>query len=260
MSFSSKMYPGEIIVDHSTHSDITHQGEYGRGYEAPTGFGSVASEFPQALMIPENDVPAMIQEIEERGMRQSERMINAQIPPKDQQQTNYCWGNAPAHAMEWHRMLQGQSYKALSAASVCAPINSFRNQGGSGTDALEYMSEFGINTEEEWPANAIDRRLYTAENKQKAMKNRATQWIRITTKAQLTSYLLRLQGITSVGYPWWSHEVSCVEPIMLDGVVAYRDRNNWGKQFGYNGFFIVRGSRMNFDECIAPLLVTPNES
>lgn len=259
MAFSSKLYPGELIVDHSTNSDVTHVNEYGRGYDSEKSlfgkFGSPASAFPRELLLSDNDIMSIVQETEERGSRLSDLILQANLVSKDQKQTNYCWANAPAHCLEIERMLQGQEYVDLSAASVAAPINNYRNQGGAGTDAIKYMSDIGIAPVSMWPTNAIDRRYYTQAMLERSKLYRTTEWWELRTLQEKFSYLALRRGATSVGYPWWSHEVSSIEPVVLDGELASRDRNNWGMGYSYKGFMIIRGSRMNFDECIAPAVM-----
>lgn len=259
MAFSSKLYPGEMVVDHATNSDVTHLKEYGRGFEPENSlfgkFGSPASPFPKELIMDDNEIISRIQEAEERESRLSDVILRANLPSKDQKQTNYCWAFAPAHCLEIARLLQNQEYIDLSAASVAAPIKGYRNQGGAGTEALAYMSDYGIFPTIMWPNAAIDRRYYTQEGKQTALSYRTTEWWELGNIRELNSYLMLRRGAASVGYPWWSHEVSVVEPIVLDGVIAHRDRNNYGMGYGYKGFFIVRGSRMQFDECIAPAVM-----
>lgn len=256
MAFTSKLYPGEIFVDHGTNNDSLFPGEFGRGLElelkGPEGYGVAATRFPQSLLIPPSEYESRIQEIEERGNRLSERVLRDNLPCKDQASTLYCWINAPAHCIEISRLLQNQETVILSPASAGAPIKGFRNQGGWGKEGLEYISDYGLVPVDKWPANAIDRRYYTAENRALAMNYRQTEWWEMKTEQECISYLLRLLGATANGYAWWRHETTRYEPIWLDGEIAFRDRNSWSMGYGYKGFFILRGSRKQFDDCVAP--------
>jgi hypothetical protein len=229
--------------------------EFGRGLmlsmKGPEGYGVTAKPFPKELLINPSDYPAIIQEHEERGLRLSEQILNAGIPHKDQDQTNYCWGNAPCHTVEINEYKQGQTYVELSPASVCAPIKNYRNQGGWGQEALEYGSENGWAPVSSWPANAIDKRYDTAECRKLRMNHRTTEWWELTNENECASYLLRLQGAVAKGYAWWEHETTGYECVWIDGELCWRDRNSW-KGFGYNGFFLLRGSRKRFDDCVAP--------
>lgn len=255
MAWTSKLYPGEIFVDHSTHEDLTHPKEYGRGYiSTPAGFASIAADFPDEWIVPPSEYQARIQEAEEKGERQSDRALAANLPCKDQAQTNFCFGNAPVHTLEYQRMRQNEEYVELSAASVAAPLSNFRNQGGSGTEAMSRIGEVGILPISIYPLNLVNgSRYFTDENLKIAAKYRHTKWIRIETQAQKFSYLLRRMGIASSGWPWWSHETSDYDVVWFDGEPAVRNRNSWGMDYGHKGFFIIRGSRLNFDECIAPI-------
>lgn len=259
MAFQSKLYPGEIFVDHGTNNDHLFSKEFGRGLmlelKGPEGYGAAATRFPQELLIDPSEYEARIQEIEERGNRLSERVLRDNLPCKDQQSTNYCWINAPTHCVEVNRLLQNQEMVILSPASVGAPIKGYRNQGGWGKEGLEYVSEHGLVPVAKWPANAIDRRYDTAETRSLRMNYRQTEWWELTTEQECASYLLRLQGAVANGYAWWEHETTRYECVWLDGELCFRDRNSWGMGYGHKGFFILRGSRKRFDDCVAPAVV-----
>lgn len=103
MSGSSKLYPGEVVIDTDKiwqHGDpesfketATPDG-MSTGYALErrrTPFGAIekapAFSLPQ---IPSSEYQARIKEMEELGSSISQRMIRAGIPSKDQQQTNFC--------------------------------------------------------------------------------------------------------------------------------------------------------------------------
>jgi hypothetical protein len=259
MAFTSKLYPGERVVNRATNNDEIFPEGFGRGLElerrGPDGYGDAVMPFPKELLIPASEVMDWIKEIEERGLRQSELALKKKLPHKDQGQTNYCWINGPAHAIEFKRLQQNQEMVILSPASAGAPIKGFRNIGGWGLDALRYVQQYGLCPVENWPANAIDRRYFTEENKKIALNYRQTEWYSFNTEQECWSYHLRLLGISSPGYNWWRHQTSRYEPIWLDGQLAWRDRNSWAN-YGYNGFFILQGSKRIFDDCVAPAVVT----
>lgn len=258
MAFTSKLYPGEIFADDRANNDLFFNEEHGRGLmlelKGPEGYGSAAKPFPKEWLIPPSEYQARIQEIEERGLRLSERMLNADLPCKYQERTNYCWINAPTHCIEVLRTCQNQERVILSPASAGAPIKGFRNQGGWGLEGIQFIGENGLVPVEFWPANAIDRRYYTDENKALALHYRQTEWYELINEQECVSFHLRFLGTTSAcGYAWWKHETTRYEPIWLDGELAWRDRNSWGMNYGHKGFFILRGRKKRFDDCVAPV-------
>lgn len=259
MAFSSKMFPGEPIINDSSTEDATAPPPgMGRGLRlelrGPEGYGDLASAFPSELLIPDSEVQARIQELEEQKSNLSNIGDTANLPPLNQGQTNYCWGNGPVYCVQLIRVIQNQELVLLSPASVCAPIKNFKNQGGWGKEALEYIIEHGIVPVSKWPANSMDRKYWTEENKKLALNYRVTEWMELKprSKQELISCMLRRIPV-AVGYNHWSHEVSAVDAVWLDGTVALRIRNSWG-DWGVNGYGILQGSKMLPDDAVAPLV------
>jgi hypothetical protein len=266
MAFSSTLYPGEIIINDT--EGLQHcvpPDDYGTGLSLPffrvqdRHYEGAAEPFPEELLIPESDWQGMIQEQEERKSRLSDIVNQAGLPCKDQNGTNYCWINAPVHCIEIMRLLQNQETVILSPASAGAPIKGFRNVGGWGLEGLRYLQDNGCCPVEKWPANAIDRKYYTEENKALARYYRQLEWweLRPRNTKQLVSCLLRRIPV-AVGLNWWGHEVTYYEPVWLDGTVAIRQRNSWGLGWGTQGYGILQGSRFPADDAVAARTVLPS--
>lgn len=214
----------------------------------PYGEISAAPPFPSELIIPPSEYQPRIQEMTELKTFLSQRILNFNLPCKDQQQTNYCWINAPTHCVEITRLTQNQPMVILSPASAGAQIKNFKNVGGWGQEGLEWIVEHGLYPVDMWPANAnspSDRKYMTAAGKAAALDYRVTEWWELRPKnmAQLISCLLRRIPV-AVGYDWWGHEVTAVDAIWLDGTVAIRIRNSWGMSWGNKGFSVLQGNKM----------------
>lgn len=262
MAFTSTLYPNEIIL---------HDGSPARAFAPPKGakrglrlelrtkrgYAGVAPRFPKDWIIPKADWQGIIQEREERKARVSDRIRLYKSPCKDQAQTLYCWINAPTRTVELCRLMQNQEHVLLSPASAGAPIKGFRNVGGWGKEGLEWIIVNGLVPVAHWPANAIDRRYYTEENKKLALKYRVTEWMELTPRSleEQVSFLFRF-GPYAAGFDHWSHEVTALEPVWLDGTVSIRHENSWGPSYGENGLFIMQGSKMLSDDSVAPLVAT----
>lgn len=262
MAFTSKLYPGERVINDETPIDeeIIDEG-MGRGYrpalrKVPFGEIPTASNpFPKELLIDESEFEARIKEAEKLSRRLSDYVNKAKLPCKNQEKTNYCWINAPVHCLEVTNVMQNQPMVILSPASAGAKLKNFRNVGGWGGEGLEFLDKMGCNQVEDWPANAIDRRYATDENAKKALKYRPHEWMEIQPKnlQEIVSLLLRLMPGAG-GYNWWSHEITLYEPVWLDGTVAIRIRNSWGMNWpkpGAGGYSVLQGSRMYPDELVA---------
>lgn len=254
---SSKLMPGERVINDESPSHY-HAEPRGmrRGLDlslrSADGYGDAAEPFPRELLVPRSEWQARIQEIEASKSRLSDLATLAGLPPKNQQQTNYCWINAPTYCTEMVRVVQNQPLVLLSPASAGAQIKNYQNVGGWGKEGLEWIIAHGLVPVDRWPANAIDRRYATAENKALALKYRVAEWWELTpgNVDEFISCLLRRIPI-AVGYNWWSHEVSMIDPLWLDGDVAVRIRNSWG-DWGENGYGVLQGQRMLPDDAVAP--------
>lgn len=253
---TSELYPGEIVIDDDTPEEVTHGTGFGRGLVKADGYAGAADPFPPELLIPRSEWQARIAEMEAQKSRLSDLIVQAGLPCKDQQQTNYCWINAPTHCTEIVRVLMNEPTVILSPASAGAQIKNYRNEGGWGKEGLQWIVDHGLVPVEKWPANAIDRRYATPENKQLALDYRVTEWTELQPRNldQLVSMLLRRIPV-AIGLDWWSHEVTAVDPVWLNGAIAIRPRNSWGMDYpnpGAGGFFILQGSKMYPDDAVAP--------
>lgn len=260
MSFTSVIYQNELILNDQSSIDEGAAGivfgkglDLGRRGPKPYEYGDVADPFPSTLLIAESEFQARIKEMEETGTNISSLIKKRKSPCKNQEQTNYCWFNSPTRCTEIVRMQQGEPQIILSPASGGAQVTNFRNVGGWGRDALEWIVENGLNDVKDWPANAISKQYATAANKAKAMQNRIVEWTELIprNRQQLISMLLRRIPV-ACGFNWWGHEVTAVDAVWIDGTVAARFENSWGPSYGDNGLFILQGSKMLPDDAVAP--------
>lgn len=253
---TSELYPGEIVLEDIDVPSFTAPGEFGRGRESTANYGAVADGFPAALLIDPSEFQARIQEKEERKNRLSDLINQAGLPCKNQQQTNFCWFNAPTHCVEIVRLVQNQPMVVLSPGYGAAQITGYRNVGGNGENALQFLIERGTVPVANCPANAISRQYSTPENAELALDYRVTEWTELDPRNvnQLVSLLLRDIPV-AIGLNWWSHEVTAVDAVWVNGRVAIRIRNSWGMDWptqGAGGYAILQGSKMVPDDACAP--------
>jgi hypothetical protein len=254
---SSELYDGEILIHDTT--VIGESPAFGRGLDlglrgpGDYEYGAAADPFPPELLIPRSEWQSRIQEMEQTKTRLSDLIRLRNSPCKNQQSTNFCWFNSPTRCTEIVYLQQSGRTATLSPASGACHVTNFRNVGGWGRDALEWITEHGLNDVKDWPANAIDRRYDTPENRTKAMANRIVEWTELKPRNvdQLISMLLRRIPV-ACGFNWWGHEVTAVDPVWVDGAAVIRIENSWGMQWGANGMAILQGSKMLPDDACAP--------
>jgi hypothetical protein len=259
MSFTSQLSAAEPIIHETspiklieTPDGMSRGLDLGLRGPGDYEYGAVADPFPPELLIPMGEVQARIQEMEATKSRISDLIRAVQLPPKDQARTNYCWGNAPTHCCEIVRVQQGLPMVILSPASACAQIKNYKNVGGWGQEALQFIVDRGLVPVDHWPANAIDPKYATPANKQLALNYRVVEWNELKPRnlQQLLSMLLRRIQV-AVGYSWWQHEIVACDPVWIDGAPAVRIRNSW-LGWGDYGFGILQGSRALPDDACAP--------
>lgn len=248
------------IIDRDNHP-LTFVGEktvpFGRGLKPrdykrePFGAAFAAYSGP---MIPRGEWRDRIEERDRTKSRQADFCDALGIKIKHQSTTNYCWIFAPTKGVEIARAKQGQRYVSLSPASVGARIKNFRNQGGWGTEGLQYIVDHGLVPSDKWPDIAIDRKYDTDVNDQLRVKYRITEWWDLKPRSfdQLMSAVL--VGVpVAIGLNWWGHEV-----LAIDGVVLGSDDygilidNSWGTGWGDKGRGVLTQSKATPDDAVAP--------
>ena len=261
--YKSQLYVNEVVIGDNNfeyHRKLDfHGGERKlRGYQkAPQAYYSSKeclgnSQFPFPI-IPRSEWDDRIKEMEQNQTRISDMLLQSGIPSLDQDSTNYCWCNAVVGCLQVIRAQQNQEYVPLSPASVAGPVTGYRNQGGWGAQALDYIVKNGIAAVSLWPANAISSSYFSA-TRDNASLHKVEEYYIIDSgnfDQVMTNLFHRIP--TAIGLSWWSHEVMACDPVSLgNGQYGLRFRNSWGDSYGSKGFNTLTESKATPDDACSP--------
>jgi len=214
----------------------------------PRGFhaGVDAVDFPT---IPRSEWSSRLADQIARKGRLSDIKRAAGVPILDQNGRGYCWGHSATGAVQAARAVMNQPVIGLSAYSICCKIKNFRDEGGWGAAAAEFIAKYGVCDETVWPQRGTSRSLDNTANWQNAMKYRITAQLADMQDSQYdrnmaweqyaTCWLLCNPTVND--YNWWGHSVEgddLVEGTQLYG--SCRDEDS-GKLLTLEEFDLAWG-------------------
>lgn len=205
-----------------------------------------------------------------------------EIKSLDQNGQGFCWNYGPGTGITAVRARMKLPYARLSPHATACKQTGFRDEGGWGAKALEFMTANGIPDVVHWAEKSMSRsydNVATWENAKLYMPdvefadlaspnyNRDLSWLQ-----QLTMLVNRNPVV--MDYDWWGHCVCALDivvgasqrhmtrdPIsnkLLDqatfekvwgmnnpvtGGLSIRFRNSWADSYGDRGFAVLTGSK-----------------
>lgn len=229
----------------------------------PVGYMACAKPFDLPL-IPEDEWEERLAEQKARRANLIEvrnRGMNGQpIPSRDQNGKGYCWAHSSTSACLLVRALNNQPYADLSAFAVACVIKNFRDQGGFGSQSLEFIANRGIPTSEFWPQKSMGRENDNEKTWENAKLHRVSEWMDLDprNKAQYVTCLLSNIPVVA-DRNWWSHS-TC--DVAIESFKPFRvwTWNSWSDSWKERGMGIIEGSKALPDGMIAPRVLTASQT
>jgi hypothetical protein len=151
--------------------------------------------------------------------------------------------------------MENQPYADLSAFAVACIIKHYKDEGGWGSQSLEWIAENGIPTSEFWPQKSMAKANDNPAMRANAKLHIITEWMDLEprNKEQLVTCLL--SGIPVVSdFNWWGHSVCTIDLVSLK---PFRTRiwNSWGDSWSEKGTGLLEGKKAIPDGQIAPRVI-----
>ncbi|MGD9635705.1 MAG: hypothetical protein AB7G28_26345 [Pirellulales bacterium] len=243
------------------------RGLVARDYAAnPIGSYGAARPFPAELLIPRSEWRDRL----EQQKRDRARLIDVRnrgkdgepIPALDQDGKGYCWAHSSVSACLLARAAQGEPWVDLSAFAVACIIKGYRDQGGWGSQSLDFIATRGVPTSEFWPQQSMSRANDNPRTWENAKLHRFTEWYDLESRNldQFVSACLLGWPIVS-DFNWWGHSVCtmCLETVG-DKVADLSTwiLNSWSNGWSQHGAGILKGSKALPDDALACCVTTPS--
>lgn len=265
--------PGEVVINDSNWMQFVNpvvDGEtkwcatHARDWAAyPHGSLAFAKPFDLPL-IPESEwesrlaaqvaAKAQLSNVRDTGM------FGQRIPSRDQDGKGYCWAHSGVSAHLIARAKMNESYADLSAYAVACMIKGFQDEGGWGSEGIEFQASKGCPTSEFWPQQSMSRDNDNPKTWENAKLHRFVEWRDLdpnNMKAQLVTCLL-------MGFPvitdmdWWSHSICTIDVVSIN---PFRTRiwNSWGDTWSDNGMGILEGDKAIPSSAWAAITLTASQ-
>lgn len=228
----------------------------------PVGFYGFAKPFDLPL-IPKSEWGDRLEILKKNKSRLSDLRMRANngkpIPSTDQNGRGYCWCHSGVSCNLILRALEGQPYAPLSAYMIGCLVKNYRDEGGWGTQGIEFQVEHGVPTDKYWPQQGTKKEYDTPEMRANAKLHRIEEWMDMEPRNvdQLVTCLLSLIPVVT-DFNWWRHSVMGMD---LESVNPLRIRiwNSWGDGWSDHGMGILEGSKAIPDGMVAPRVIRASD-
>lgn len=218
-----------------------------RDYKShPEGCFAWADPFPDSLLIPEADLDDALAEAkaQKRTLLDLRETHYDVLKSLDQDGLGLCWAFSSTKAAMYLRALMNEPLLVLSAWWVAGKVKGWRDEGGWGSESLEFIVANGAPEYSKCPAY---RSSYDGPDTQSnAALHKVIKWWECSEdpdKAfhQTASAHARML-VTVEDFNWLSHSMCCVMTNGYKSPDAWAD-NSWGESAGEKGLYRLQGGK-----------------
>lgn len=264
-------FNGIIIGDHNFQDHLVPPPNCSKGLiprdfsKHPVGYSMHAKPFDLPL-IPESEWQSRLDtQIAAKAQLTDIRNISGPnggpIPSRDQNGKGYCWAHSSVSAMLLRRAADGEPYADLSAYAVACIIKGYQDEGGWGSESLEWIATNGVPTSKTWPQQSMSRSNDNAAMSADAVKHKFTDWRDLdpnNMKAQLVTCLLLGFPVVS-DFNWWSHSVCSIRLVSINPFIT-EIWNSWGDSWSSNGVGQLTGSKAIPDGALVAMVASASQN
>ncbi len=174
-----------------------------------------------------------------------------------------CWCHSGTSAVLVCRAIANEPYLDLSAFAVGCMIKQYRDEGGWGSEGVEFIADKGIPTSEFWPQRSMSRSNDKPATWENAALHKNLEWMDLAESGTLlkqqlvTCLLLGMPVVTD--FNWWSHSVLTIDLVSLNPFKT-RIWNSWGDSWSENGTGILEGSKAIPNGALCVRVVSPSQT
>lgn len=250
-----------LFINPVINGEVKKCGSIPRNYLThPVGYLACAKPFDLPL-IPEGEWQGRLDALKAAKARLSDvrnkGVAGSPIPSRDQNGKGYCWAHSGVSAHLLARAVANEPYADLSAYAVACMIKQFQDEGGWGSEGVEFQADKGCPTSEFWPQQSMSRSNDNPKTWENAKLHRYTEWMDLdpsNVKPQLVTCLL-LDIPVVVDFNWWSHSVCAMDLESLNPFTI-RIWNSWGDSWSENGTGLLQGNKAIPDGAVACRVIT----
>ena len=184
------------------------------------------------------------------------------VPVLSQERTNFCWMfGCVSGAMNRYAMMDGIA-PLLSPSGPACQGKGFKNQGGWGEEAVGYINEFGIPTQDTWPNCSFNRELPSRPSVQKSADLHDVIQFEVLGPYDFDGVMSSLlcpynSSPVTLGYNWWGHLVLGLQGIRYQGQWGIAFVNSWDYDWGEGGYGVLLGEKAEPTEAVVIKSIKP---